>query len=202
MRKTLAALAALAAAALSIITAGPAQAAAPTNWVGPTTVQVNPGDMLINEVASSGANGALDDFGELYNPSTTNAVDISSWEIDFFNSAGSLVAFTVPDPGTSIAAGSYFVTFGPDFSRSLTVPRKAYTFQNPADTNGIVANGSACVFDNMGTVIDGVSFSSATTTPSCVTTAAGVSAGNSAQRVSDGAPTWHVATPTAGAANH
>lgn len=79
-----------------------------------TPVQVTPPDVIITEVYGGGGNSGAtlkNDFIELYN-TTTSAVDISGWSVQYFSASGTTVGTTnkivIPD-GKSIPAKSHFL---------------------------------------------------------------------------------------------
>ncbi len=95
-----------------------------------TPDQVTPPNIIITEVYGGGGNSGAtlkNDFVELYN-TTTSAVDVSGWSVQYFSASGTTVGTTnkivIPD-GKSIPAKSHFLiqaAAGSGGSDDLPVP--------------------------------------------------------------------------------
>jgi hypothetical protein len=55
---------------------------------------------VINEVATRGPGGPLDQFIEVMNPSRADAVDISGWQVHVFSSTNQLLQIVIIPEGT------------------------------------------------------------------------------------------------------
>src|SRR5579859_1449643 len=88
MRRLLNGTVALAITALAVTAAAvPSATAAPGN---PTTPKVSQ-TVVVNEVATTGPNGQLDEFVEIRNNST-NPIDLSQWQVRIYNAANQAIS--------------------------------------------------------------------------------------------------------------
>jgi uncharacterized protein len=105
-------------------------------------------EVVVNEVATRGPDGASDEFIELRNVSAA-PVDISGWLIQRCNNTGFLGTQVTVDTHV-MAPGDYFLVGGPTYSGDVA-PDATYG-------TGIVDVGGVRLVDTAGTLIDGVGF--------------------------------------------
>jgi hypothetical protein len=117
------------------------------------------GQPVINQVATRGPAGTLDQFIEIMNPSRTDAVDISGWLVQVYSSSNTLLQVMIIPEGTvlqPVGAGLPEDTF-------WTLASPAFT-GGPVDQPGALVvdipdNGGVALFNPGGAKIDGVAFS-------------------------------------------
>src|ERR1041385_8546219 len=84
-------------AALAILMVAPVTATAQSDpGSGPAAF----GQPVINEVATRGPAGPLDQFIEILNPSRTDVVDISDWTVQVYSSTNRLLQVIIVPEGT------------------------------------------------------------------------------------------------------
>jgi hypothetical protein len=152
-------LASLGIAALAFIAVAPASASVPQD---PGLDQF--GQPVVNEVATRGPAGTMDQFIEIANPSRTTAVDLSGWQLRIYNSSNTLLQVVILPEGTvlqpfgSVADEGLFVLSSTGFTGGPVNQPGAIVVDIP-DTGGVA------LFNPGGAKIDGVAFSPAATTP-------------------------------------
>jgi len=158
VRRVLAYLGITALAFLTVLPAG--ASAAPPSGAGPEAF----GQPVINEVATRGPAGPLDQFVEIMNPSMANAVDISGWQLRVYSSTNTLTQVIIVPQGTVLQpVGSglvdqvLWVVSSNEFTGGLADQPGAITVDIP-DNSGVA------LFNPGGAKIDGVAFSSSATT--------------------------------------
>jgi hypothetical protein len=158
--------------------------------------------IVINEVQTSGAAGAGDEWVELFNPQAC-AINIGSWQLRHASATGTTIdkVFTAAS-GVSIAAGGYAVVAGTSYSASAPTIG-AFTAGVFADTGGGLG-----LYDASGTLIDSMGYGPGATNPFVETTSAPAEGtSQSIARVPNGAETgnnasdFKAANPTPGAEN-
>jgi hypothetical protein len=146
-------------AALAFLTVQPAGAAAASSGNGPEVF----GQPVINEVATRGPAGPLDQFVEIINPSMTNAVDISGWQLQVFNSANQLLQVILIPQGTVLQPIGAGIP-----SQELWVVASTSFTGGPADQPGAITvdipdNGGVVLFNPGLAKIDSVAMSAGAT---------------------------------------
>lgn len=143
-------------AALASIAFAPASAAAPPS--DPSVEQF--ASPVVNEVATRGPAGPLDQFVEIANPSRTQALDISNWQVRIYSSTNMLLQIilipdgTVLQPlGSGLASDTFWTLTSAAFTGGAADQPGAITVDMP-DTGGVA------LFNPGGVKVDGVAFSS------------------------------------------
>jgi Lamin Tail Domain len=165
MRRLLNGAVALAVAALAVTAASVPSAFAASD--GPVTPKVSQ-TVVVNEVATNGPNGQLDEFVELRNIST-NMVDLSHWQVRIYNAANQVVNTIEIPEGIVLApkgnVGQFLVLTGPNFQGTVADATNVLPLAVSNSTVGIPDNGGFALFNPSGVKVDGVSFSQSATTP-------------------------------------
>jgi hypothetical protein len=149
-------LACLGMAALAFLAVQPVTSTAQSDpGVGPAIF----GQPVINEVATRGPGGPLDQFIEIMNPSRTDFVDISGWLVQVYSSNNVLLQVIIVPEGTVLQP----VGAGAPEALVWTLATTAFT-GGPVDQPGALVvdipdNGGVALFNPGGTKIDGVAFS-------------------------------------------
>jgi hypothetical protein len=114
----------------------------------------------INEVATRGPSGPLDQFVEIANPSRTQAIDISNWQVRMYSSANMLLQVVIiPDGtvlqplGSGLASDTFWTLSSAAFTGGAVDQPGAIVVDLP-DTGGVA------LFNPGGARVDGVAFSS------------------------------------------
>jgi hypothetical protein len=165
MRRLLNGAAALAIAALAVTAAGvPSATAAPSNSATPKVSQT----VVVNEVATAGPNGPLDEFVELRNIST-NPIDLSQWQVRIYSAANQLLSTIEIPEGIVLSpkgnVGQFLVLTGPNFEGTVGDATNVLPLAVPNSAAGIPDNAGIGLFNPAGVKVDGVSFSANATTP-------------------------------------
>lgn len=165
MRNLLRGAAALGILALAATAIGlPSAAAASDTNAQPNVSQT----VLIQQVATSGPNGAKDSYVELRNVSV-NPIDISGWHVKMYNASNVvLLDFLVPQGivlSPKFNTGQYLILTAPEFSGTILDQTNVLPFQIVGSTEVLPDNGGVALFNaqNMINKIDGVSFGPAQT---------------------------------------
>lgn len=113
-------------------------------------------NVVINEIHFAPVNGDAEEFVELFNPSTTEAIDVSGWRIE-------ALGVTVP-PGTVILPEGYAIVVGDD--RAFRAARGGGRFV-PAEIGDAMndAGETLELVDGDGRVVDRVAFTGASPWP-------------------------------------
>lgn len=165
MRRLLNGATALAIAALAVAAAGiPSAFAASDSPVTPKVSQT----VVVNEVATAGPNGQLDEFVELRNNST-NSIDLSQWQVRIYNAANQTISTIEIPEGVVLSpkgnVGQFLVLTGPNFEGTVADATNVLPLMVPASPVGIPDNAGVAIFNPSGVKVDGVSFSQSATTP-------------------------------------
>ncbi|QUQ66574.1 lamin tail domain-containing protein [Kutzneria sp. CA-103260] len=165
MRRLLNGAAALVIAGLAVTAAGVPSATAATNT--PATPKVSQ-TVVVNEVATVGPNGPLDEFVEVRNVNNS-PMDLSGWQLRVYNAANRTVATIVVPAGIVLSPrdniGQFLVLTGPTFGGTVADPTNVLPLAVPGTTVGIPDNGGVAMFNPSGIKTDGVSFSTTAITP-------------------------------------
>ncbi len=149
------------------IAAGACLAALPTATAEPTedaAVQ-QLGQVVINEVQTRGAGGAMDQFIELANPSRVEQVNLAGWYLQIYSSNNTVLQTVfLPEGATLLPLGA-----GPTEESLMTIASQAFT-GGPVTLPGVItvdipSNGGVALFNPGGIKVDGVAFSPSATTP-------------------------------------
>jgi hypothetical protein len=154
-------LACLGIAALAFLATGPTAGAQTESDVGPAIF----GQPVINEVATRGPAGAMDQYIEIVNPSRTTVADISGWLVQIYSSTNTLLQVIVVPEGTvlpPLGAADISETF---WTLSSTAFTGGAVDQPGAIVVDIPDNGGVALFNPGGSKIDGVAFSPSAVTP-------------------------------------
>ena len=149
-------LACLGMAALAFLAVQPVASAAQSDpGAGPAAF----GQPVINEVATRGPAGPLDQFIEIMNPSRTDFVDISGWLVQVYSSTNQLLQVIIIPQGTVLQP----VGAGLPQELVFTMASTAFT-GGPVDQPGALVvdipdNGGVALFNPGGAKIDSVAFS-------------------------------------------
>jgi hypothetical protein len=160
-----------------------------------------PAAVVVNEVQTTGASSAEDEWVELFNPSSCE-VDISSWTLKYLAAAGTTkeTLWTAPT-GTKLGALGYGVIVGTAYEGSAAPIGDL--------SNGLAeAGGGVAIYDASGTLLDSVGYGTATNAFVQGSAAPEALGGQSIARIPNGVNTHDDAadfsiatTPTPGAAN-
>ena len=105
-------------------------------------------NIVISEFRTRGANGAADEFIEIYNP-TSAPISIGDWEIRVLTGSGAeATRATIPSGVTLISGQHYLITNSSGYSGTVTA--------DLSYTTGVVDDGGVAIFDDLGNRIDSV----------------------------------------------
>ena len=148
-------------AALALVAFAPASVAAPPPSDPSIQQFASP---TINEVATRGPAGPLDQFVEIANPSRTQAIDISNWQVRIYSSTNMLLQIVIIPEGTvlqplgsGLASDTFWTLSSASFTGGAVDQVGALAIDIP-DTGGVA------LFNPGGTKVDGVAFSSGAVT--------------------------------------
>ncbi len=157
--------------------------------------------VVVNEVESAGSGGATDEFVELYNPCTADAV-LGGGGLYYRSSSGtSDVTLATFPAGTILAAGGYMLFVGSSYSGGGT--------PDGTMSSGLAGGGGGVgVRDGAGLLLDSMGYGSATNVFVETAAAPGPGSAESVARIPNGTDTDDnsadfavQSTPTPGAAN-
>jgi hypothetical protein len=155
MRKALAGVGFAALVAMSLI--GGASASAQPDTDGPGILIA--GQPVLSEVATRGPAGAQDEFVEIMNPSQTQAVDLSGWQVRIYGANNNLLQIVPIPAGTVLQAfgsagleESFWVLGGASFTGGFVDQPNAISIDIPD-------NGGVALFNPGGAKVDGFAMS-------------------------------------------
>ncbi|HEV2782637.1 MAG TPA: lamin tail domain-containing protein [Actinophytocola sp.] len=152
-------LACLGMAALAFLAVQPAATAQSEPGAGPEIF----GQPVINEVATRGPGGPLDQFIEVMNPSRTDVVDISGWQVHVFSSTNQLLQIIILPEGTVLQPVGAGLPQLPLWVLASTAFTGGPVNQPGALVVDIPDNGGVALFNPGGVKIDSVAFSAGAT---------------------------------------
>jgi uncharacterized repeat protein (TIGR01451 family) len=127
---------------------------APTTWgksVSAAPMRQAATSVVISELRTRGTNGPMDEFIEIYNPTSTEIV-IGGWQVRVITGTGTEASRVTITSGETLLPGQYYLiannTATTGYSESVT-PDQTYT-------TGIVDAGGVALFDTSGIKIDSV----------------------------------------------
>ena len=120
-----------------------------------STSSVSTTGIVISEFRTRGANGANDEFIELYNPSTT-AVDISGWKINASNDQGTTGTRATIPASTLLRSGQYYLV-----ANTSTNGYSGAVSANLTYGTGITDAGGIALVRSNNTIVDQVGMGSA-----------------------------------------
>ncbi len=166
-----------------------------------TDAGCSPALVVVNEVQTSGAGGAEDEWVELFNPGGC-AVDLTGWTLRHASQFGTTGTTVFTAGAATIGARGYAVVGGLVYTASAATIG-SFTAAVFADTGGGIG-----LYDASGTLVDGMGYGTGATNMYVETTAAPVEgASQSIARLPNGSKTgdnsrdFGAATPTPGGAN-